>query len=92
MTDELALPPGGREALRKALLQRIADRLAFAPAILHGQEARTLYPAPGWECCRVRFDWPTQPPYQYPTHQFAHQLCRGERCCHWHHYDEVILA
>ena len=91
-----SVPPGGEEALRRALLQRIADRLAFAHAIEAGEDAASLRPAPDWDCCWVRFEWSTRPPYQYPAHRYVHQLCRGRGagygCHHWHHYSEVLIA
>lgn len=93
MNDGLSLPAGGREALRRALLQRVADRLAFARAIVDDDVlAEDLRPAPDWRCCWVSFEWSTWPPYQYPTRRFVHQVCRGQHCRHWHHYTEVIMA
>lgn len=91
MTSWVSLPPGGEEALRRALLQRIADRLAFARAIEAGANAETLRPPPGWRCCWVEFEWPTRPPYRYPMHRYVHELCDCT-CRHWHHYADVILA
>lgn len=87
----MSLPPGGEEALRRALLQRVADRLAFARAIEEGAEADALRPAASWRCCWVRFEWPTRSPYQYPTHRYVHQIC-GDGCHHWHHYSEILMA
>lgn len=88
----ISTPPGGEEALRRALLQRVADRLAFARAIVEDEvRADTLVPTPGWRCCWVSFSWPTKPPYRYPMHRYVHQIC-GDDCRHWHHYSEVLLA
>jgi hypothetical protein len=81
----ISLPPGGAEALRRALLQRIADRLAYARAFDEGELEGFS------DCCWIHFEWPTRPPYRYPMHRYAHRIC-GEDCPHWHHWVEVLYG
>lgn len=91
MRGPISVPSGGEEALRRALLQRVADRLAFARAIADGADPNALHPAESWRCCWVAFEWPTPPSYLYPMHRFVHRIC-DEGCPHWHHEIEVLLA
>lgn len=84
------------EALRQALLQRIANRLAFAQALHEGSID------PFWFCCWVRYEYPTPPDYGYRTVRQMHSLCTSPgigfseylrtRCDHWHHQAEVFYA
>jgi hypothetical protein len=92
------LPPEGEAALRRALLQRVADRLAFARAMDEALDLGPGVPVPyawiassSWSCCRVDFEYPTKPPYRYPMHRWAYRLC-GDGCAHWHHQTEVLYA
>lgn len=89
-------PSPAEEALRRALLQRIADRLAFARGLADG----TIDPL--WHCCWVKYEYPTPPHYGYRTEHRLHSLCTRpgrsfsdylwERCDHWHHEAEVWIA
>lgn len=79
--------PAGRAALRRALLQRIADRLAYARAF----EAGEIDAGPFGACCWLTYSWPTEAPYWYAEHRFLHRLC-DRSCPHWHHLHEVLLA
>jgi hypothetical protein len=79
-------PQGGDEALRIALLQRIADRLAYARACEQDQIEWNLP-----NCCWIHYEWPTPAHYGYREYRFVHQLCAGG-CPHWHHWTEVWMA
>lgn len=93
------LPPEGETALRRALLQRVADRLAFARAMDEALDLGPEEPAPyawitsspTWLCCWVDFEYPTKPPYRYPMRRWAYRLC-DDGCAHWHHQTEVLYA
>lgn len=96
MKTAVAAPSPKDEALRRALLQRIADRLAFARALHEG----TIDPF--WYCCWVEYEYPTPPHYAYRTVLAGHCLCTPPgtgfdeylpaRCGHWHHQAEVFYA
>lgn len=96
MRTAVAAPDPQEEALRRALLQRIADRLAFAHALHEGAID------PFWYCCWVHYEYPTPPHYGYRTGHRLHSLCTPPgidfgtylrtRCNHWHHQAEVFYA
>jgi hypothetical protein len=78
------MTPQQQGALRRALLQRVADRLAYARALERGELE------PGcWSCCWMQWEKPTRSGGR--AEMFLYQLC-GDDCAHWHHQTEVFLA
>lgn len=90
-------------ALRKALLQRIADRLAYARALEDGTIKGGC-----WSCCWLRYDRPAFVPSSSSvgadgiivpagtgpvrTERWLYRLCDPATCAHFHHETEVFLA
>lgn len=96
-------PPSPKdEALRRALLQRIADRLAYARAAAEGSIVLD------GSCCWVSYEYLKPPLYirgeYYPARMehWSHSLCTRPgitfseylktQCPHWHHQTEVFYA
>lgn len=72
--------------LRKALLQRIADRLAYARELDGG----SLEPG-CWSCCWVSYEFPS-PYVEGRIEGYIYPICDQDTCAHWHHQTEVFLA
>ena len=72
--------PRYREALRRALLQRIADRLAYARGLADG----TL--TDRGACCWVSFEWSREE--GAGVQRWTRRIC-GDRCAHWHHETDL---
>lgn len=103
--DRLEGMPGPwKTALRRALLQRVADRLGLARLLSDELEDAD---APGRDlavCCWVSYDvtrrvWDQryeggrarEATSRWRTERWAHRLCPQD-CPHWHHQTEVWLA
>lgn len=71
------------EALRRALLERLARALAVARGLQDG-----TVPGGCWTCCWVSYSWRTT---RGNEEEWLHRLC-SDNCPHWHHQNEVFLA
>jgi hypothetical protein len=79
--------PGHEAGLRRALLQRIVNRLGIAELYATDFTPRELA-----ECCWVSYD--RECPHPDGTSHIEHwvyALC-DEDCPHWHHQTEVWMA
>lgn len=100
-----AMPELWRAALRRALLQRVADRLGLARLLSDELEDEDGVRRELAACCWVRYEvtrrvWDQrydaggrarEATSRWRTERWVHRLC-AEDCPHWHHQTEVWIA